>query len=167
MPTVKPALLALSAAILAGCAAQPPAGSFAISDLKYGTICGSPGPEICTQTADIALDGKEHCTFNHEVLPCNWYGFSFDYVPKMDGIKIDCDTATDYKTDFGNPEGVIEKEAVGRGYQAQLSGGHFVNPQYTGYFPFEGVHHLTESCSYEGRKLFEFTLNLRYVSAAK
>ena len=42
-----------------------------------------------------------------------------------------------------------------------------MNPQYAGYVPFDGVRHLTESCYYGGEKLFEFTLNLRYVSDTK
>jgi hypothetical protein len=166
MTAAKPATLALAAAILAGCA-SPPSGQLAIANLKYGTTCGTPYQEVCTQTADIAIDGKGHCVYDHQERSCTWYGFSFDYDPRFDGIVIDCDVVTDFKRDLGNPQGIVQKDTTSHRYQTTLSGGHFVNPQYSTYVPFDGVRHLTERCSYGGQKLFEFMLNLRYVSDVK
>jgi hypothetical protein len=163
----KPPLLVffVLAVAAAGCATAPPE-SFAISNLQYGTMCGSPDLHVCTQTTDIAIDGKGHCVFDHNEIPCTWYGFSFDYVPKTDGVTIDCDVLTDYKATLGNPQGIVEKDSEAHRFEVPLSGGRFVNPQYMGYRPFDGVRHLTETCSYRGRKLFEFTFNLHYVGTA-
>ena len=163
MTTVKLVTLALAAAILAGCASQR-SGQFEIANLKYGTICGTAYQDVCTQTADIAIDGKGLCIYDHQDVPCTWYGFSFDYDSRFDGIVIDCDATTDYKIDVGNPQGIIQKDATDQRYQAQLHDGRYVNPQYALYVPFDGVRHLTESCSYQGQQLFRFTLNLRHVS---
>jgi hypothetical protein len=158
-------LLALCAAILASCATEPSAESLAISNLKYGTMCGAPAFHVCTETADITLDGKGLCTFNHKEIPCNWYGFSFDYTPSEGSIEINCQTSTDYESDLGNPQSVVEKDSKGHNFEIALSGGRFVNPQYSGHDAFTGVRHLTETCFYRGRKLFGFTFNFRYAGA--
>ena len=117
MTTAKLALLILSAATLAGCASRP-SGPFTITNLKYGTVCGTAYQDVCTQTADIALDGKGFCIYDHQDVPCTWYGFSFDYDTRFDGIVLDCDAATDYKHDFGNPQGIVQRNATDRRYQA-------------------------------------------------
>lgn len=156
---------ALFAVFLAGCAAQPPAEPLAISNLKYGTMCGAPDMHVCSEASDIAIDGTERCVYDRREIPCNWYGFSFDYSPKQGSFKIACDMAMDYDANMGNPAGVVSKDTKSFHYEVALSGGHFANPQYKGHEKFDGIQNLTETCSYRGQKLFEFALQFHYVNA--
>lgn len=164
-------ILAVSAGLallLASCAGAPPPARFAIGNLQYGPLCGSPeGEKVCTQSSDVEITGKGRCVYDKREIPCTWYGFSFDYAPK-EGVEIDCDMVMDRTTNMGNPQGIVAKDASSMHYQIDLrgEGGHHVQAQYAGSEGFKGVEQIKQICSYEGEKLFEVVLRLHQRAVA-
>ena len=172
MNCVRVFIRTLPFAVLAGCAGAPPpppSGALTISNLRYGPLCDGPYWQVCGQsTSDIAVDGKGSCLYDHQQRPCTWYGFSFDYTPVGSGASLDCEVVSDRKHDEGNPDGVKARGVTTSSYHIDLSGttGHHVQAQYQGYVKFDGVQTLTETCSYQGRKMVEVTLRFHYAGAS-
>ena len=147
---------------LAACttAGAPPDG-FGISNLRVGKVCGTyGGGDICEQTYDIVNDDHGICMYNHQVRNCTWFGYSFDHTPIDHDITLDCQETSDQPRDLGNPEGVLARHTKSVNFQLVVpaGGSHFFNPQYSsGGDRGTRVQTETESCSYHGKILFQFT----------
>jgi hypothetical protein len=156
----------LAFAITAGFSMPANAGAedAVITRLQYGPVCGEdPDLHLCGQSSDIVLTGKSTCVYAMQQGACTWYGFAFDYALSTDGGELDCTWSSDTVTDVGNPTALLDKSVTSGTYKIALTGrsGHFFNPQYATYDPsFKGVRTFTQSCTYQGKKQFEFILKL-------
>ncbi|MSP94170.1 MAG: hypothetical protein EXR00_02775 [Alphaproteobacteria bacterium] len=148
--------------------AQGQTNPVVISNFKVGLVCGlNSDRRICFETHDIQLTNEGRCVYNRQLVPCTWYGYSFDYQLPTDIVKLQFESSSSVPRDVGNPTAEIEKNALVARYEMELRNdtNHFFNPQYTSVSRASlagTVDQNTQSCSYLGEKLFEFTLQLHY-----
>jgi hypothetical protein len=87
--------------------AQNPPDRVAISNLRYGVVCGPNNAQtICRQTSDIAVTGDGRCIYDKQEVACTWYAYSFDYAPLAGPVALDCTYNSSVPGDIGNPEGI-------------------------------------------------------------
>lgn len=144
------------------------ANEMAIRNLKFGLVCGSrENRHICHQGGDIAITNESICIYNKHPEQCTWYGYSFDYTAISNDITLDCRWSSDTPVALGNPHEELAKKASSMAFQLPLSKSttHFFNPLYataTGVGGHQPAKHETQSCSYQGKRLFQVSFTLHY-----
>lgn len=155
---------ALTFAITSAHAGEP----VTITNFVAGAVCGSgKDARVCFDSQDVQITNEGRCVFNGKNIRCTWYGYSFDYTlaPGKDSAELDCVAQSSEPDEVGNPTAILAKSATRVPYKITLRGakGHFFNPQYTAAISTDGtVSHYKQSCSYEGKELFQAELRLHY-----
>jgi len=137
----------------------------AISNLKVGMVCGKlSDPEICAETNDIQVTGEGRCVFVGKVIPCTWYGYSFDYQSNGKPVKLQCNSTSSVPVNEGNPRELIKASSQYGEFELELTGdsSHFVNPLYSGSNSSFRDAIKTTSCSYKGKEIFSYKVTLHY-----
>jgi hypothetical protein len=146
--------------------AQGVEGHIAITNLKYGLVCGPDyNRRICFQTSDIQITGEGRCVYNQQEIPCTWFGYSFDYKLPKDTVELDCEWSSTLPANLGNPIAELKENVSSYHYKIVLNRGesHFFNPQYSSVRADLGIVEVNkQQCSYNGEKLFEFTFRLHF-----
>ena len=167
----RPCLIVLG--VLAGCASvNPPSdpNSVVISNLKVGTVCSPEGDlEICQETSNIIISGKQRCVYDGNTVPCTWYGFSFDYRTTAAAVKLQCFSSSSEAGDIGNPNGVLHRNVRQNDYELELniSGHHFFNPQYSVFVATLKDVREDTYCVYKGKRVIEFFFVFHYLGNSK
>ena len=79
----------------------------AATNLKVGLVCGSGASRrVCFQTSDVQVTGEGSCIFNHQLIACTWYGFSFDYELPQDEVELNCTWSSNVAANLGTPGGL-------------------------------------------------------------
>lgn len=143
-----------------------PGTPLTVTNFQFGLACGpaySP-TSICTPTTDIDVTGKESCIYDRRPIDCTWYAYSFDYTSPQRGTVLDCDWSSNEASFFGNPLTAGKQLEATSHYRLPLpdSKGHIFHPQYAGVDPRGGIEDVKQSCSYDGKKLFEVEFRLHY-----
>jgi len=128
-----------------------------ISNYRFGLICGpSDNRRVCFETNVIQVTNESRCVFNHALVACTWYGFSFDYDSKSDAT-INCEDTSDVPERNGNPSGVDSTPTTSFKYDLALKEGshHFFIAKYTGGLrTADSEKQSTVECSFHGTQLF-------------
>jgi hypothetical protein len=161
---------ALLPCLCTACATQPSqavvgADTVSITNLQYGRMCNTKdGPWLCAPGKDVDVTAADQCVYNHQVIACTWYGFSFDYVAPKPGVTLDCQVTWSEPSNVGNPEGIRARAVTSGKYQIHLEAerGKLSWPQYTNGQSERSQEELSNSCSYKGNRLFDVTLRMIY-----
>lgn len=163
----RPCLIVLG--VLAGCASVNPRSdpnSVVISNLRVGTVCSPASDlEICQETNNIIISGKQRCIYDGNAVPCTWYGFSFDYRTTAESFKLRCFWSSSEATNIGNPNAVLSRNVRQGDYELDLNGSdlHFFNPQYSVFETATKDVRQDTYCVYNGKKVIEFFFVFHYV----
>ena len=143
--------------------------AFEISNFKSGLACtdGVSFAWICHELEDIYVSGQSSCTFNKEKIPCTWHGFSFDYKDYDPSKKIHCQSTSSKQVKLGNPKEITDENSNIFAYEFELKekSGFFINPQDVGLTQVNienAIESSYTSCTYENRKIFEFSKQFHY-----
>lgn len=140
-----------------------------IKNFTRGLICGANEAQrrVCFDTEEIQITGEGRCIFNGRPAACTWYGISFDYVLPKDGVKLECIWQSSHPANVGNPKALLQEGVTSGTFELDLKNneGHYFLPQYLAllehptYQAPGQILRVTQSCSYQGTKLFEFSFN--------
>ena len=167
------ALIALSAALVVGAQAAPQEAApseLQITNLRVGLVCPHSHSErgsICFDATQVPITGQGTCVYAGQEYPCTWYGFEFDYTGARPGDELACVITSSSPVSYGNPIGPGEQNVARAEYRLPLenSAGHFYNPQYTLSGPHApNISSVTNEtvCSFGGREMFRFHLEVQY-----
>jgi len=67
------------------------AGAMRIADFRSGKLCGF---QVCEQSSEIQVTGKDDCTRDGRQTPCTRYGVEFDYRSADPSAPLECSTVT-------------------------------------------------------------------------
>lgn len=111
--------------------------SIEISEVQSGYMCGveSGMSFVCHDTQDIYLTDQSKCTFNKEVVPCTWYGYSFIYTENIKGSSLQCLYKSSKKATAGNTVEITDRNINSFEFELVLEKepGFFSNPLYSVY----------------------------------
>jgi len=111
--------------------------SIEVSEVQSGYMCGieSGMSFVCHDTQDIYLTDQSECTFNKEVVPCTWYGYSFIYTENVKGSSLQCTYNSSKKATAGNTVEITGKNVDSMEFELVLEkeSGFFSNPLYSVY----------------------------------
>ncbi len=146
-------------------------GPITISNYTAGLVCGQDDDmRVCFSTTDIQLTGEGHCVYNRQPVACTWYGISFDYQLKTGEAQIGCDWTSSIPINNGNPAAELATNVSSGHYDFTLKSDehHYFNPQYSTVDTQPGSSELgqiaddVQTCSYQGKVLFEIRRRLHY-----
>jgi hypothetical protein len=162
--------VALLASALAAASPGHAQETFVAKNLARGLLChtGEADFRVCKNTEVVQITGDSECTYDIKSERCTWYGFAFEYEPRMADMKLFCSWSSSEGGRPGNPLGASAALLNEGQYELVLKAGtsRFINPQYA-VLPKPGeivpmTMKFDQRCTYRGATAFEFSLILHF-----
>lgn len=148
-----------------------------IANFKSGRICLNPDSklkdfgrsEVCLETDEVVIDGQSICLFRGKEAPCTWFGFEFDFTPRLAGKTLRCTINSDIAITYGGPKSITHEDSKSHVFDLVLpkKAGRFFNPQYAVFRSGLRSHKIYEeetSCEFEDEEVLRY--RMRFIHPA-
>jgi len=144
--------------------------AFVVKKFERGPLCrvGDAKFRVCANAEEVQITGDSECTYDGKVERCTWYGFSFEYEPRVVETRLSCSWSSSEGARPGNPVGASANVVNEGQYELVLRPGttRFINPQYA-VLPRSAElvarsMKFDQRCTHRGQTVFEFSLNLHF-----